>query len=142
MLITHNPGTIAAPASAYAQGIEVRDATRWLHVSGQIGSLADGSLAGDSAAQMEECWRRIFEVLRSAGMDRTDIVKVTVFLIDAKDVGLYREIRDRHLEGHEAASTLLIVSGLAAPEWTVDWRPLPAASMIPTGRSGSSKLWT
>ena len=127
MLITHNPGTIAAPASAYAQGIEVRDATRWLHVSGQTGSLADGGLAGDSAAQMEECWRRIFEVLRSAGMDRTDIVKVTVFLTDPGDVGLYRDVRDRHLEGHEAASTLLIVSGLAAPEWTVEIEVVAAA---------------
>ncbi len=127
MLVTHNPGAIAAPASAYAQGIEVRDATRWLQVSGQIGSLADGSLAGDSAAQMEECWRRIFEVLRSAGMDRTDIVKVTVFLTDPKDIGLYRDVRDRHLEGHEAASTLLIVSGLAAPEWTVEIEVVAAA---------------
>ncbi len=127
MLVTHNPGTIAAPASAYAQGIEFRDATRWLHVSGQIGSLADGSLAGDSAAQMEECWRRIFEVLRSAGMDRTDIVKVTVFLTDAADIGLYREIRDRRMAGHEAASTLLIVSGLAAPEWTVEIEVVAAA---------------
>ncbi len=127
MLITHNPGTIAAPASAYAQGVEARDATPWLHVSGQIGSLADGGLAGDSAAQMEECWRRIFEVLRSAGMDRTDIVKVTVFLTDPADVGLYRDVRDRHLEGHEAASTLLIVSGLAAPEWTVEIEVVAAA---------------
>ena len=98
-----------------------------LTVSGQTGSLPDGSLAGDSAAQMEECWRRIFEVLRSAGMDRTDIVKVTVFLTDPGDVGLYRDIRDRHLEGHEAASTLLIVSGLAAPEWTVEIEVVAAA---------------
>ncbi len=127
MLTKHNPQSIAAPASAYAQGVEVQGAARWLHVSGQIGSLPDGSLAGDSAAQMEECWRRIFEVLRSAGMDRTDIVKVTVFLTDPKDIGLYRDIRDRHLEGHEAASTLLIVSGLAAPEWTVEIEVVAAA---------------
>ncbi len=127
MLTKHNPQSIAAPASAYAQGVEVQGAARWLHVSGQIGSLPDGSLAGDSAAQMEECWRRIFEVLRSAGMDRTDIVKVTVFLTDPGDVGLYRDIRDRHLEGHEAASTLLIVSGLAAPEWTVEIEVVAAA---------------
>jgi enamine deaminase RidA (YjgF/YER057c/UK114 family) len=127
MFTKHNPQTIAAPASAYAQGVEARGASRWLHVSGQIGSLPDGSLAGDSAAQMEECWRRIFEVLAGAGMDKTNIVKVTVFLTDPRDIGLYREIRDRNLDGHEAASTLLVVSGLAAPEWTMEIEAIAAA---------------
>ena len=66
-------------------------------------------------------------IVVSGGQVEADIVKVTVFLTDPTDVGLYREIRDRHLEGHEAASTLLIVSGLADPEWTVEIEVVAAA---------------
>jgi len=120
MITVHNPSSIAAPASAYAQGLCVEGATRWLAVSGQVGALPDGTLAGDSAEQMQTCWDRIFAVLEDAGMTKKNIVKITVFLTRPEDISLYREIRDVNLAGHVAASTLLIVSGLAHPDWLVE----------------------
>ena len=127
MFTTHNPKTIAAPASAYAQGLCVEGATRWLTISGQVGVRLDGTMAGDSEAQMEECWNRIFAVLDDARMSKLNIVKVTVFLTRAEDVILYRDVRDRNLEGHVAASTLLVVSGLADPDWLVEIEAIAAA---------------
>jgi enamine deaminase RidA (YjgF/YER057c/UK114 family) len=53
-------------------------------------------------------------------LTKEDIVKVTAYLTQPEDVGLYRQVRDRMLEGHLAASTLLIVSSLAKPTWTVE----------------------
>lgn len=123
----HNPAQIAPPSSAYAHGISVDAAKTWLHVSGQAGTHADGTLAGDTAKQMQVCWNRIFAILGDAGMSKKNIVKVTVFLTRAADVGLYREVRDRMLEGHLAASTLLIVAGLADPDWTVEIEAVAAA---------------
>ena len=127
MITRHNPATIAPPASAYVQGYEVADATRWLHVSGQVGARPDGTTPAGTEAQMEECWTRIFAVLESAGMRPANIVKVSAFLTDPGDVGLYREVRDRRLDGHEAASTLLVVSALAHPDWTVEIEAVAAA---------------
>ena len=116
----HNPDTIATPASAYAHGVETPSSYRRLHISGQVGEMADGSLAGDTSAQMVECWNRIFAILEAADMNKKDLVKVTVFLTNREDIGIYRSIRDKCLDGHIAASSLLIVSGLAKPEWTVE----------------------
>jgi len=33
---------------------------------------------------------------------------------------MYREVRDKVMAGHEVASTLLIISGLANPDWVVE----------------------
>ena len=76
---------------------------------------------------MEECWRRIIALLDDAGMDKGNLVKITVFLTRGEDVGLYREIRDKYLDGHVAASTLLIVSGLADPSLLVEIEAIAAA---------------
>jgi len=127
MFTIHNPKSIAAPASTYAQGVTVEGASRWLVASGQVGSLPDGSLAGNSRSQMQTCWDRIFAILDDAGMTKENIVKVTVFLTRPEDVGLYRDVRDANLDGHIAASTLLIISGLANPEWLVEIEAVAAA---------------
>jgi len=120
MLTTHTPAAISPPSSAYAHGVSAPTEARWLHVSGQVGLNDDGSLAGDAAAQMKACWTRIFAVLEDAGMNKDNIVKVTAFITDAALVGTYREVRDRCMDGHLSASTLLVVSGLAHPDWVVE----------------------
>ena len=120
MLTHHTPSTISAPSSAYSHGVAAPADSRWLHISGQVGLNADGTLAGDGAAQMAACWQRIFTILDDAGMAKENIVKVTAFVTDAALVGTYREVRDQHLDGHLTASTLLIVAGLAHPDWVVE----------------------
>ena len=120
MHILHNPEHIAATFSQYAHGVETPEQARWLHVSGQVGVLPDGSLAEGPVAQMEQCWRNILAILESAGMGGADVVKVTAYLTQPEDVKFYREIRDRMLNGVETASTLVIVAGLAHPDWRVE----------------------
>lgn len=122
----HTPSSIAAPSSAYAHGIKSTDSEVWMHVSGQVGTLPDGSLAGDTQAQMEVCWDKIFAILADGGMDKRDIVKVVAYLTNADEVGLYRGVRDEKLERHIAASTLLVVSALADPAWTVEIEAIAA----------------
>lgn len=126
MTTIHNPAIIAPPSSAYGHGVKIDHAKSWLHVSGQVGTHPDGTLAGGTAEQMEVCWQRIIAIIEDAGMKKEDIVKVTAFLTNAEDVGIYRGIRDRMLEGHISASTLLIVSGLADPSWTVEIEAIAA----------------
>jgi len=127
MLTRHRPDAIAPPFSRYLHGVEAAPGARWLHVSGQVGIDPDGNLASGAEAQMEHCWRNILTVLRGAGMDADNIVKVTAYLTRPEDTPLYREVRDRMLDGAETASTLVIVSGLAHPDWLVEIEAVAAA---------------
>lgn len=127
MLIKHCPDSIAPPFSRYLHGVEAGPGARWLHVSGQVGIDPAGNLGADAEAQMELCWRNIQAVLQSAGMSVHDIAKVTAYLTRAEDTALYRKVRDRMLDGAETASTLVIVSGLAHPDWLVEIEAVAAS---------------
>ena len=127
MLTTHNPGTIAPAFSRYSLGVEAPAAARWLYVSGQVGVTPDGSFADGPEAQMEAAWRNVLAILDSAGMGAGDLVKVTAYLTRAEDIGFYREVRDRMLGGAEPASTLIVISALAHPDWLVEIEAVAAA---------------
>jgi len=116
----HNPGSIPAPFSNYAHGVEAASGLRWLHVSGQVGVKQDGSCPSEFAAQFETAMDSLLEVLKAAGMGPEDIVKMTTFMTDRNDLAASRPIRDRKLNRVPVASTLIFVAGLARPEWKVE----------------------
>jgi 2-iminobutanoate/2-iminopropanoate deaminase len=116
MIEVFDPPDVHRPASAYSQGALVTGPAKWLHVSGQIGVRPDGSVPETLGEQMEQMWDNLFAVLAHAGMSHRDLVKTTVFLVDQRDVKLWRQVRDRRMEGHACAATLLIVHGLASPQ--------------------------
>ena len=102
-------------------------AKRWLHISGQIGVDKAGRVAAGAEAQMRECWHHIFEILKSAGMTKRNLVKITGYVTDPTDVSAFRQVRDGLLEGHEPASTLVVVAALAHPDWRVEIEAIAAA---------------
>ena len=116
----HNPAGVAAPAAPYVHGMEVAPGARWLFISGQIGVHPDGRPGADAREQAELVWSNIGLILRSAGMDVADIVKLTTYSTSAAHLPALREVRERVLAGHLPASTLLIVAGLAKPELLVE----------------------
>ena len=128
MLIRHNPAGIAPPFSPYSHAVEVASGTRWLHVSGQVGVQPDGSILSEPSAQMEQSWRNVLAILGAAGMGPQDLVKVTAYLTRPEDVGLFREVRDALIDGAQPASTLVIVAGLAHPDWLVEIEAIAAAA--------------
>ena len=127
MITLHNPDTVPSPASFYSQAAEVGQAKRWLQISGQVGIAPDGTLAEGFEAQSDRVWRNIEALLAAADMTMENVVIVRALLVDRAHLGAYREIRDRHLAGHQAASTLLIVAGLADERWLIEIEALAAA---------------
>jgi len=124
----HSPATIAPPLSRYSHAAEAPASARWLYVSGQLGIKPDGKLAEGLEAQMEQAWRNVFAILKAADMDGSNLVKVTGFMTaGSADVALYRHVRDRMLGGVKPASTLLIVAGLARPDYLVEIEAIAAA---------------
>lgn len=120
MLKRLNPETVAPPFSPYSLAVEVPAGARTLHISGQVGIDREGRLAEGAEAQIELSLRNVLAIAEAAGMGPADLVKLTVFLTRAEDVPLLRRVRGRVLGGAEPASTLLLVSGLASPEWLVE----------------------
>jgi enamine deaminase RidA (YjgF/YER057c/UK114 family) len=121
-----SPPTVPQPASAYSQAVEVPANARWLVISGQVGVAPDGKLADGIEAQLEQIYRNIAELLKSAGMGITDLVKLTVFLTRAEDVAVARRVRDKHLAGHKPASTLVMISALVSPAMLAEIEALAA----------------
>ena len=122
----HNPKSVAL-AGKYALGCEVPAGTRLMFVSGQVGLDGAGKLAQGIEAQCEQVWKNIGEVLKSAGMDYADIVKMTTFLTDSRFIPASRAARDAVLTAAPyPSSTLLIVQGLADPAMLVEIEVLAA----------------
>lgn len=120
MHIYHSPPTVPTPPSLHAQAVESAIGLRWLHISGQIGLNGAGQLAGTDLGQHEQIWANIANLLKAANMALTDLVKVTAYVTSREQVAHYREVRDKVLNGIQVASTLVVVAGLARPEWVVE----------------------
>lgn len=116
----HMPDGIRAPAALYVHGMEVAPNARWLFISGQIGVHPDGRTGADAREQAEIIWHNIGLILASAGMTLRDIVKLTSYAVGPEHLPALREVRERYLDGHLPASTLLLISGLARPELLVE----------------------
>jgi len=122
----HNPATVAAPAGRYTHGIETKPNARWLHISGQVGVLPGGNVAKGIGAQAEACWANIANILKAAGMGMDDLVKVTTFICNQGDIPAVRAARDKVIGDARPASTLIVVAGLASPDWLIEIEAIAA----------------
>lgn len=119
-LIARNPTTTAQPTGMYSHGIEVPPQARWLYITGQVGIDAEGRTATTIDEQCRLAWWNIEQVLASAGMGVGDLVRVNTYVIDPRYIEPYRVARDAILGDARPASTVLVVSMLALPEFWVE----------------------
>ncbi len=109
----HSPEGIAAPVgNGYTHAITAGGA---VYVSGQIGMDPSGTIAEGFEAQARRAFENLKAVLAAAGASLSDIVKVTVLLVELSDLPAYRNVRETYLP-HLPASTLCVVKSLAVPE--------------------------
>ncbi len=118
---THDPDTVPNLGIAtFTQGLMVEGVKDWLLLSGQVGLKPDGTLAGDTAAQIEQCYANIANLLADAGLGVDDIVFLRFYLTDPADIPTLRAARGRFLGDRKVPSTLLVISALANPDFTVE----------------------
>jgi 2-iminobutanoate/2-iminopropanoate deaminase len=120
MPVKINTTEAPAPFSQYSQAMRVSAGKDLVFVSGQVGVDLEGNLADSEKGQHKQCWRNVLAILADQGLGPKDIIEMTVYITTQDGVPLYREVRDEMLQGHEAASTLLVISGLANPDWLVE----------------------
>jgi 2-iminobutanoate/2-iminopropanoate deaminase len=120
MVKLFNPKASAAPNGVYSHGVLVPANARWLYISGQTGTRPDRSVPASVEEQTEVVWQNLLAVLAEGGMAVGDIVKITSFLTRAEDYAKFAPVRAKYLGDHRPASTLLVVSALARPEFKVE----------------------
>jgi len=114
------PDDVVPPFASYSQAVEVPPNARWLHIAGQVGVNPDGSLAGDSAAQVRRAWQNVLALLAAADMGPSDLVRVNVYITDPGDIRLNRDSW-RDIPGFgRPAITMVTVKRLSHPDWKVE----------------------
>ena len=119
MTLEHiNPSDVAPPRGF----THVVKAGNTVYVSGQVGRRPDGTLAGSGIeSQTDQVFLNLKATLASVGGGFEDMTKITVYLTHREDIPGFRLARDRHLKSdNPPASTLVLISGLAEPDFRVE----------------------
>lgn len=120
MLRRLNPPSIHPPFAAYVHGVAVPAGARSVFCSGQLGIRADATIPPDAEAQATLCFEAIAAILRDDAMDLRDLVRLNAYVTAREHLAAYMKIRDLFVSTPPPASTLMIVSGFARPEFLVE----------------------
>jgi enamine deaminase RidA (YjgF/YER057c/UK114 family) len=93
----------------------------WVFVSGTTSLDARGRVRGRNAAeQTAVTMRKIENALKPAGARLADLVRLTIFVTDIRDMGAVSTALARALKRSKVTSTLVAVSALAVPGLLVE----------------------
>lgn len=121
MILRHlTPPALRPPFARYSHAVEVAAGARLVFASGQLGISADERVPEGAGEQAELCFRAVAAILAEAGMDFGDLVRINAYVTDRAHLAPYMAVRDRFVAAPPPASTLMIVSGFARPEFKVE----------------------
>ena len=114
-----NPPGVHTPQANYSHVTRVGNT---LYISGELGLDERGQLVGpgDAAAQAEQAYKNIKAIIEHCGGSMDDVVKITTYITDLAYRAQVAGPRDTYLGTPGPASTLVVVKGLAAPEYLVE----------------------
>lgn len=115
----HNPKTIARPPG-YTHVVDTTGPSRMVFIAGQLGLDLDNKLVGapgEFRAQCAKAFENLGFALASVGATFNDVVKINNYLVNMKDIAVFREVRDSFLNTKAPpASTTVAISQLARPD--------------------------
>lgn len=115
------------PHPAYSQGVKVEGNAKLLFISGQVGSGADGIVPASVGEQAKLAVANLNAVLAEAGLDNSNLVKMTIYLTDVAHLQEFYGAAFGTLPSPPPATTLLIVKALADPALLVEIEGIAAA---------------
>jgi enamine deaminase RidA (YjgF/YER057c/UK114 family) len=130
-IIRIDPPELGIPPG-YSQIVDV-SARRFIFISGQTALDRDGNVVGrnDFAAQAAQVFCNLGIALGASGCTTANLVKLTVFLTDMKNLGPYREARNRFFASvtppAAPAVTLVEVAKLYGPDFMIEIEAIAAA---------------
>jgi enamine deaminase RidA (YjgF/YER057c/UK114 family) len=100
----------------------------FVFVSGTTSLDSKGRVQGrDAAEQTTVTMRKVEAALKSAGAKLKDLVRLTIFVTDIRDMGPISKALDKALKGSAVSATMVGVSALAVPGLQVE---IEATAMI------------
>lgn len=101
----------------------------FVFVSGTTSLDSKGRVQGrDAAEQTVVTMRKIDAALKSAGARLKDLVRLTIFVTDIREMGAISKALARTLKGTSVSATMVGVSALATPGLQVE---IEATAMLP-----------
>jgi 2-iminobutanoate/2-iminopropanoate deaminase len=118
---TIQPKTLNDPRPRYSQGI-LTEGGKLLFVAGQTASDQSGKVVGkgDIKAQTQQVFANLKAVLEEAGGTLDDLVMTTTYIVDREYREGYNEVRRGIYKKDPPTSTLVIVTGLADPDYLIE----------------------
>jgi len=125
-IIKHNPAGLFPQYRCYTHAVEIRGDSRLLIISGLNGYLKDGKTMPESfEEQADLIWRHIGTLLRSAGMEFSNLVSLRTYLADPADDEANVRMRAKYLGDHETSSTV-VCCRLLDPKWKLEIEAMAA----------------
>lgn len=93
-----------------------------LHISGQVAQGLDGQTVGkgDIEKQTVQVLENMKALVEEAGGTLADVARIVVYLTSRDHLPTVMEVRRRYFKEPYPATTAVVVSGLANPEWMVE----------------------
>lgn len=115
------PKSLSDPRPRYSQGI-LAVGGKLLFIAGQTASDKDGNVVGkgDIEAQTHQVFKNITAVLEEAGGSLDNLVMTTTYITDRKYREGYNRVRQQYYKKNSPTSTLVIVTGLASPDYLIE----------------------
>ncbi len=111
---------VRSPGGRYSHVGRIGPNAELFHLAGQTGVAPDGRVGDGIEEQSAIVYRNIATVLEQCGMGWENVVKVTTFLTDPDHIDAWRVEQKKAFGDVVPASTLLVVSRLARPEFLVE----------------------
>ncbi len=113
-----NPDGLHKP-ERYSQVVR---AGNTVYLAGQTSLDAEGRLVGkdDIEAQAVQVFENLRIALASVGASFEDVVQTRTYITDLSYREAMGRVRQRYFQGPPPASTLLVVKGLASPDYLIE----------------------
>lgn len=121
-----NPQSLSTPQT-YSHIVK---AGKLLFIAGQVGTTADGKVAGPGMKeQTEQVLENLQAALKSQGLDVSHVAKITIYTTSISEfrAQAVADVRAKFFGTNRPASTLVQIQQLASPEYKVEIEAIAAA---------------
>ena len=95
-------------------------------LSGQIAIAPDGSDPEGIDAQARLIFDNIENILAPGDMSLEDLVRLNMYIVNPDDMPCFRTVRDKCVGDIKCDSNMIVIAGLAKPEFLIEIEAMAA----------------
>lgn len=115
-----NPENVAPPIASYHHVAVIPKDAELVVLSGQVGNDKNGTIPDDIETQFVNALENIKSILKSEGINVSNVFKINIWLTESINRDLYVEKWSEFHNQSPPATTLAYVAALARPEIKVE----------------------